>query len=216
MTECNDASLPDALPDLIHGRLSQLDRATISAHIEGCDACRAELALLGDVRQMVALTPAPDVARIVAALPSPRGVPAGVPQGASESAGTRPFAFQPRAIWRLAGVAVIVAVAGISLLMRGERSAVAPIERVARVEQVQPVAASAGPAEPVADAPGTSALTLPSSRSEAPAITLVGVVNELSDDNLETLLAELDGMEGLPAVEPEPLTIDVDDLEGIE
>ncbi|MBA3341281.1 MAG: zf-HC2 domain-containing protein [Gemmatimonadaceae bacterium] len=216
MTDCNDASLRDALPDLIHGRLSQLDRATISAHIEGCDACRAELALLGDVRQMVALTPAPDVARIVAALPSPRGVPAGVPQVASESAGTRPLALQPRAIWRLAGVAVIVAVAGMSLLVRGERSAVAPIERVARVEQVQPVAASAGPAEPVADAPVTSALTLPSSRSEAPAITLVGPVDELSDDNLETLLAELDGMEGLPAVEPEPLTIDVDDLEGIE
>ena len=50
MSECMNAGLRDALPDLLNGKLSELDSATLSAHVEGCLDCRSELELLREVR----------------------------------------------------------------------------------------------------------------------------------------------------------------------
>jgi len=50
MNDGVNAEFRDALPDLLHGRLNALDRATLTAHVESCADCRAELALLGEAR----------------------------------------------------------------------------------------------------------------------------------------------------------------------
>src|SRR5688500_6636940 len=74
MTECFDPEDRDFLHDLVHGRLGEVDTATMLAHFEACDSCAAELALLREVRASVPVGPAIDVAQIVSALPAPRVV----------------------------------------------------------------------------------------------------------------------------------------------
>ena len=69
MNDCVMTEVRDALPDLAHGRLSELDTATMSAHVESCADCRAELALLREVRDSAPLAPAMDAARIASVLP---------------------------------------------------------------------------------------------------------------------------------------------------
>ena len=71
MTDCPDAEMRDALPDLMHGTLPPDRLAVTRAHVDGCDACRAELALLARVRDAVR-TPTIAADRIVASLPAYR------------------------------------------------------------------------------------------------------------------------------------------------
>jgi predicted anti-sigma-YlaC factor YlaD len=70
MTDCANAEVRDALPDMLHGRLDAAARARVEEHLAGCEECRRELQLLQSLRK-AAPQPAVDVARIVAALPSP-------------------------------------------------------------------------------------------------------------------------------------------------
>ena len=51
--ECADEAMRDALPAFEHGRLADRERRAVEAHVVGCDACTAELALLRDVRGAV-------------------------------------------------------------------------------------------------------------------------------------------------------------------
>lgn len=68
MRDCTNAAMRDALPDLMHGTLPPDKRAVVRAHLDGCDACRAELALLARVRDAVP-TPTMATDRIVSSLP---------------------------------------------------------------------------------------------------------------------------------------------------
>ena len=61
MRDCPMAEMRDALPDLMHGTLSPHQLAEVRAHLEACEACRAELELLERVRRAV---PAPNVATV--------------------------------------------------------------------------------------------------------------------------------------------------------
>lgn len=68
MRDCPNAEMRDALPDLLHGALSADRQRVVRAHLDSCDACRAELALLSRVRDAVPVLPiATD--RIVSSLP---------------------------------------------------------------------------------------------------------------------------------------------------
>src|SRR3954470_9738009 len=69
MNDCMNAEVRDALPDLMHGRLSDLDKVTMGAHVETCADCREELRLLQEIRASAPIAPRIDVTRIVAALP---------------------------------------------------------------------------------------------------------------------------------------------------
>lgn len=72
MNDCPNADIRDLLPDLVHGRLDAGTRATVEAHMAGCADCRAELALLRDLRASLRRTPRLDLAAIAAALPAYR------------------------------------------------------------------------------------------------------------------------------------------------
>src|SRR5512141_2849396 len=66
-----NAEIRDALHDLINGRLSEIDKATMTAHVESCADCREELRLLQEIKASAPMAPRIDVSRIVAALPAP-------------------------------------------------------------------------------------------------------------------------------------------------
>ena len=67
MRDCGNAEMRDRLPDLLHDGGSQ-ELEHVRAHVSGCDACAAELAMLRAVRR-VAVTPRVDAARIAAVIP---------------------------------------------------------------------------------------------------------------------------------------------------
>lgn len=69
MTDCPDGDMRDLLPDLLHERLAPDVRREVESHVRGCDECRAELALLGEMRSALRRAPAVDAAAIAAAIP---------------------------------------------------------------------------------------------------------------------------------------------------
>jgi len=107
MRDCPNAEMRDALPDLLHGTLLADRQRAVRAHLDGCEACRAELTLLSRVRDAV---PVPAIAtdRIVSGLPRYQGRP------------SRSVARNP--LLRIAAAVVLLA-GGASLFLRnGERT----------------------------------------------------------------------------------------------
>ena len=74
MRDCSNGEMRDRLPELMHNRLSEETLVLVRAHVAGCADCRAELALLEQLRG-AAVAPRIDAARVVGALPRYRGVP---------------------------------------------------------------------------------------------------------------------------------------------
>ena len=190
MTECMNAEVRDALPDLIHGRLSALDTATMKAHVESCAACRAEVAILREAIASAPLAPSIDVARIAAAI-QPAAVLT-VP-----AAPRRPRSGLSLAALSLAAAALVVA-GSFALGRRDSAVTRAPIASVADLPTLDGVTATATPMQP----------GVPDGQSLEPAITLTSDIENLTDAELETLIAEVDGMDALPSDEPLPLSLD--------
>lgn len=67
MRDCPNAEMRDALPDLMHGTLSERRMAEVRAHVDACGACRAELAFLERIRRAT-VTPDIGAERIVSKL----------------------------------------------------------------------------------------------------------------------------------------------------
>lgn len=107
MRDCLNAEMRDALPDLMHGSLSPRRLVEVRAHVDACDACRAELDLLERVRSSVR-APAVGVDRIVGGLPQYRPQP-----------GWRRAVDAP--MLRAAAVIVLLA-GGAALFFRSDRS----------------------------------------------------------------------------------------------
>lgn len=75
MRDCSNGEVRDRLPELMHNRLAGETLVAVRAHVDGCADCRAELALLEQLRSAAA-PPRVDGSRIVAKLPRYRAVPA--------------------------------------------------------------------------------------------------------------------------------------------
>lgn len=69
MNDCQDVTMREALPELLHGRLPDGERRRVETHLSDCVDCTEEMAILEAV---LASAPAPavDVTRIVAAIPA--------------------------------------------------------------------------------------------------------------------------------------------------
>lgn len=106
MRECQDETVKDMLPEFATGRLNAADAARVTAHVEACPTCAAELAV---VRAAAFTAPAVDIARIVAALPTPP----------SKVIELKPL-IQRRSrrftSWRIAATIATIAVSGVSLV----------------------------------------------------------------------------------------------------
>jgi len=194
MTDCQNVTMREALPELLHGRLADGERRLLEAHLVECVDCTDELAILEAVLAS-APTPAVDMTRIVAAIPSYHPV-ASLESHAESRSGV--IAMRPRAGWasgwssrsaRLQlAAALVIAAAGISTV------AVVKHNGVQRdgVQQQASVAVGATTA----------------SRSD-PGVALVATA-DLSDSELATLIRDMDSMQALPPAEPEPIAPAVD------
>ena len=201
MTDCSNGDIRDLLPDLLHGRLDASERARVEHHVSSCDACRAELALLSELRSTMRRVPAIDTAKISASIPA-----------------YRPPVRQTR--WsglRAAAAIAAIAIGGTSIALVGRELqpasrpgdvAVAP-EPVRRANA--PESRSIGreatvPAPIPAPAPRLPSREAVPATSAAEPVSLAmtgGAIGELSDRELSTLLDEIDTLDALPSEDVE-------------
>jgi Putative zinc-finger len=221
MNDCIDAEVRDALPDLIHGRLSDLDKATLTAHVEGCADCRAELGLLRQLRAAAPLAPRIDVGRIVSALPVPMPSAADIVASAPSRAVSSP---RRSFVWKTAAAAALLVVG--SLTFANVRHQSLSVSTGKPAASAVAVAATTAPVpQTVASLPSQEVATPRVAVAEPPKVvgtasrtglSLTGGVQDLTDDQLQALVNDLDKVQGLPSAEPEVITIGVDDNEGLQ
>jgi anti-sigma factor RsiW len=210
----------DVLPEYVHGQLDDGRAAEVRAHLAGCADCAAEVELLRAVMSAAPAAPKMNVDRIARALPTPTRhgflLHRGGGTGSPLTPGVLPAMPHRSRIWsrpvvKIAAAAAIVTAGGLSLLVG--RDVLRPDTQVGQAApSIDFGSRSANPAPapnlPVAVAPAPRAGE-PKARQVAVAssagISLAGELQELSDEKLQTLLAEMDRMDGLPAVEPDAL-----------
>ena len=193
MNDCPNAEFRDRLPDLLHERLDALERAAVTAHIESCADCRAELVLLTQLRQTLAATaPRMDVARIAAAIPA-----------ASRAASRR--SWMPRRVdWRVAAAVTLLLAGGTSVATLMERDPARGL--TAGADSL--VATAIVRADVAPTTSSRSSETGASTGTRAPAsmveLAIGGGLGDLDASDLRVLLDDIEQMDVLPA-EPEPV-----------
>ena len=210
MNDCMNVEVREALPDLLNGRLSALDTATMKAHVESCADCRAELALLRQARATARLAPTIDVDRVAAAIPPYGGAEVTVPAARERTPISR--------VWKFAAAIVLVATGGwFALERRG--AATSEVPQVATAPQPESKSSAIGQTSPSTVATGspetTSSRTAPAPNREVQvaSLSLVESTADISDADLEQLVADLDAIDSMPADEPSPMTITVEDID---
>jgi len=202
VSDCVNAEVKEALPDLLNGRLSALDTATMNAHVESCADCRAELELLRQAKTSALLNPGMDAAKIAAAIPP-------YPRVRAHVEPSRPAAARFKAL-RIAAVAVLAAAGGLVWSV-ASRDGGEPVARTA-VNTAYPDASVSQPPAAASSSTESAPIANASSETQVASLSLVGSTSDLSDADLELLVAELDEMEPLPAEEPQSFTNNVEDI----
>ncbi len=184
MTDCPNGLMRDLLPEHALGLLPAAEAARVAQHLAECATCRADLVLLKQVRAAQSLgVPRMDVAAIASALPS---APA-TSRPAQRIASHRWFGGHA---WQYAAAAGLVLVVGGGIVWRamptGEEARLADSSRVV----VAPVE-SAGVREPLPADDG---------------ISFGGGLSDLSVDDLQALLGQMDSVRTLPSSDPESVT----------
>lgn len=220
MTDCMNAEVRDALPDLMNGRLSDIDKATMTAHVESCADCREELRLLQEIKASAPMAPRMDVSRIVAALP------AAMPATIDHLVDRAPARARPRSsmVWKAMAAAALLVTGTLTFATsRHQAVGISPSASGAAVSSAAaPQAAKtgmSGEATGAAVATAVPAVVAAAARPVAGArteLSLTGGVQDLGDEQLQSLLNDLENVQGLPAAEPEAVTISVDDHEGLQ
>lgn len=183
MTDCTNGELRDLLPLLAHDALEAGDAARVRQHLATCADCRAELALLATARDAFdAATPAISTSAIAA----------GVQRAMRPSVVQRPALLRASGRrWMsgrlVAAAASVVFLASISLTV------------LARTFGAPAVGGDSVMASGARDS--ASELRLFASAG----LNVTGGLSDLSDDELTTLLDELDSVEATIDAEPSTL-----------
>jgi anti-sigma factor RsiW len=212
MNECMNEEIRDALLDMVYGRLSELDTKTLMEHIQFCAECRAELAVIREAQATAPIVPRIDAARVAAAI-APYANPASMSDADARKT-ARPVAMT----WKFAAAALLISAGGWALSntslisheneSRGAAS-VAAVASTPSAEVAGRVTSEQSGATPEAPEPVTAVPT------EIAALSIVGGVPDLTDDQLEALIQDLDAIESLPSGDPAPVTLSVDDMGGL-
>jgi anti-sigma factor RsiW len=187
--DCSDGDIRDLLPMYAAGVLSATERELVAAHVANCSDCTAELELIETTR---AAYPVPriDTARIIAALPM-RG-----------RAAPRISVFRAQQ-WRIAAGISIIALGGISAAVLRSAMHDKPVPASTQPAAIVPAPVTA--AVPVA--PRQESSLAQQTRKPAPSsageLSFGGGLSDLSDDQLKSLLREIDTLESAPSSEPE-------------
>jgi anti-sigma factor RsiW len=182
MTDCPDGLMRDLLPEYAHGVLKAEAAARVAAHLAVCEACRGEFALLNRARAALSLgMPHMDVAAIVRALPA-------APATLQPARRVAPRRRVSQHVWQYAAAAGLVLAVGGGIVW--QRTSQAPSARVADSAHVA---------------------TVPVESTQAPApsddgITFGGGLSDLSLNDLQALLGQMDSIRTLPSTDPESMT----------
>ncbi len=199
MNDCADGQMRDLLPGYVHRTLSAAERVAVVAHLESCEDCRAEVALITSASRAFAVADV-DVARIVKSLPAP-------PRRVMR----RTFAGHAQ---RIAAAIAIVAIGAFTVVALRDKFQ-GTTHEVAKTAQpvaagtelaAAPAAPAAQPAPAAVDSPASTprpAASVASAAPRRPSMSFGGGLSDLSDDQLDALMAELDGLDALPSAEPE-------------
>jgi len=179
----------DLLPEVLHGRTALAERALVEAHLATCAECRAELALIGDMRDSLRRTATTDVSAIVGALPAYRAAMGGGWSG-----------------WRAAAAIAAIALGGASLAVatRDAGTDQTPGSAAAAVRSTldSPQVGRAAPGGQVASQ--GSATGAPRAVPAAPReLALEHGLGDLTDRELSALLDDLESLDALPVVDVE-------------
>ena len=200
MTDCTNDRMRDLLPDLLHGRLAAVDRGALEAHLRSCAACAAELTLLRDARTAMADVPAVDVAAIVRALPRPSARP-GPTLVVSPSPAAPAVGVARAARWRRPVYWAPAAALAATLLLAVGIPVASRYGADAGTGSVAATAGDTGAARPAATVAHAGGSTVqPAARSW---------LSDLPSDEISALIDELETVEALPTVEPEPVLVNV-------
>lgn len=219
MIECTNVDMQDQLPDLLAGRLPVAQREAVEGHMALCATCRAEFALLETVRLVRPAPPSLDIAKIVAALPTPgaaasaersntRGFrvitggqasDAAAPRRSAPVASRRPAVFGA-SFMRYAAALTLVAVGGLSLIM-ADRSPTSLTDELNRDSSIV-----AGTPFDVAFAPDVvpyspDAVPVQPVVSVAPSVLPIQELSAYSDEELTLLLEQLEAWDGATHVD---------------
>jgi predicted anti-sigma-YlaC factor YlaD len=195
MTDCPNAEMRDRLPDLLHERLETNVRAAVMAHLDECDDCRAEIALLREAQVVLSReVRAVDVAAISRVV--------------VEKTRARVNARRsPWMDWRIAAsIALLVVGAGSVKLLGRSREAPSPVAAVAGTSSVAPNAARP---ETVATQPIRPSVAPPVVAAASAELSAAAPVSDLSEGDLRALLQELDQIDAVPSAEPEQVNVRV-------
>ena len=225
MNDCVREELRDALPDLIHGHLDAARTAEVEAHVAGCAECAAELDLLRTALASAPSAPMMNIELIAAALSTPTRHGFVLHRGGAATEAATAVRSARRGIWtrpslRIAAALAVVTAGGLSLLVG--RDVLTPERQVGQsrvavgIDAGRPVPATDAASGASGQAPGASApLQQVATADNRVGLSLVGDVQELSDEHLATLVDEMDRIEAIPAAEPDALTPVVGDSESI-
>lgn len=203
MTECLNEDLRDLLPLLAHGSLPAAEAARVRAHVAACASCTAELSTLESIRQVLsARAPQVDVSAIAMAVtaatsrgtPVLRVVPGDAP-AAKPSASAAPARRSGVPRHYIAAAASILVVVSLSIpLLR-------PDAPVRSEPAAGPTLAGPAVASPI-DTPEVVTPNAVPAAAVSEGLVVADGLADLSDDDLESLLKELETLEATVSAEP--------------
>lgn len=196
MNDCANGDIRDLLPDLLHDRLDSAARRTVEVHLASCADCRAELALLQDVRASLRVSPVLDLTAIGAAIPPHR------------ARSTRAWSN-----WRIAASLALLAAgaASVALLNRAPAPSTAEMTAVHAAPSAPSVPAptradthaSAGVVAAPVSTPQPVKSVLPERTRELASTRELhvaeGALGDLSETELTSLLKEIEALDALPS-----------------
>ena len=197
MTDCPNAEMRDRLPDLLHERLEASVRAAVLAHVDQCDDCRAEMALLREAR--IVLSPEMRAVDVVAIS---RVVVERTRRPSTVSAHRSPWMN-----WRIAASVAVLAVGAGAVALYVRSSEMQP--RVAVVADTSPTVPNDSRQETVARQPTPRSMTSPAITEASAELSAAAPVSDLSEGDLRALLRDLDEMDVVPSAEPEQVNVRV-------
>jgi anti-sigma factor RsiW len=212
MSDCENAEMRDLLPDVVAGRLSDVEAARVRRHVDGCADCAAELSLLRAVRAARPRSVPIDIAKIVANLPRPTGAvaadtdPSVVSLEARRAVARPPVrqsGFRTRSVWRMAATIGVIIAGGWSVVLL-KSGGMAPMmagssdssQLVVAAESLGTAATSVAAA---VDSPAPTPAVAPS--STAGAVVSFGDVGDYTDEELQRVLDRLDRWDGATSTE---------------
>ncbi len=231
MNDCMNAEVRDRLPELLHERLDAAERASVLAHVEMCVDCRAELELLRNTRaMMVARTPRVDVNYVVQALPKSyarvarltphRRVWADWRVAAAVTllvAGGTSMAVLNRGAASVPATTPSAIVAPVAAAPGTTAPAPTTVAQTPTPGESAPAASKAAPhhtdaaGATAANSAANSATAAELATAESPtATTDVGAqLGDLNEQQLQTLLKDINNLKPVPVTDPDPVTLRV-------